>query len=126
VAEGDHLLRYQAELILLGPTVPLALQAARCGPSMAGGWSSFIVSGPSLSWPRMGRSAFLTGGALVQGISDCPGRSLRPRKGRGHLSAGGALSRRVAAHFRPPTPSWREGLAALDRSLKPHHRRRAA
>ena len=38
------------------------------GPSMAAGWSSFVATGPLLSWRRMGRSAFLTAGAFMQGI----------------------------------------------------------
>ena len=33
-----------------------------CGPSLAGGWSSFIETGPLLSWRRMGRDAFSTAG----------------------------------------------------------------
>src|SRR5215472_1859909 len=39
---------------------PLDVPAAPvcCGSSMAGGWSSFIETGPLLSWRRMDRNAF--------------------------------------------------------------------
>jgi hypothetical protein len=50
------------------PAVPVC-----CGPSMAAGWSSFIATGPLLSWRRMGRGAFLSVGVLMPRMSGCPG-----------------------------------------------------
>jgi hypothetical protein len=38
-----------------------------CGPSRAGGWSSYIATGPLLSWLRTGRGAFLSADTFMEG-----------------------------------------------------------
>ena len=48
---------------------------------MAAGWSTFVATGPLLSWLKMGRSESLTGDALMQRISGSLGWSWRPPKG---------------------------------------------